>query len=96
MYELIHRLLVFLWFLSYMAVVYLALHMLAAKVSPTPDNRVLWFFSIITAPLTRPMRAVLPPGSPEGRVRLLTLVALVALWLGTRVLLGALGGVGSW
>ena len=94
MYELIHRLLVLLWFLSYTAVVYLALHMLVARVSQTPGSRLLWFFSVVTGPLTRPIRAVVAPGMPESRVRLLTLLVLVALWLGTRLLLGTMGGVG--
>jgi hypothetical protein len=94
MYELIHRLLVLLWFLSYMATIYLALHMVVARLSRAPDSRVLWFFAVVTAPLTRPVRVVVPPGTPEGRVRLITLLVLIALWLGTRALLGTLGGVG--
>jgi uncharacterized protein YggT (Ycf19 family) len=93
MYELIHRLLVLLWFLSYTAAIYLALHMVVARVSRAPDSRVLWFFSVVTGPLTRPVRAVLPAGTPEPRVRLVTLVVLVVLWIGARMLLGTLGGV---
>lgn len=93
MYELIHRLLVLLWFLSYTAAVYLALHIVVARVSSRPDGRVLWFFSVVTGPLTRPVRAVLPAGTPEPRVRLVTLVVLVVLWIGARMLLGTLGGV---
>ena len=93
MYELIHRLLVLLWFLSYTAAIYLALHILVARVSRTPGNRVLWFFSVITGPLTRPVRALLPADTPEPRVRLVTLVLLVVLWIGARILLGTLGGV---
>ena len=93
MYELIHRLLVLLWFLSYTAAIYLALHIVVARVARTPDNRVLWFFSVVTGPLTRPARALLPADTPEPRVRLVTLVALVLLWIGARMLLGTLGGV---
>lgn len=93
MYELIHRLLVLLWFLSYTAAIYLALHIVAARVTRTPDSRVLWFFSVVTGPLTRPVRAVLPADTPEPRVRLATLVVLVFLWIGARMLLGAMGGV---
>ncbi|HEY7252191.1 MAG TPA: hypothetical protein VIG37_16955 [Methylomirabilota bacterium] len=93
MYELIYRLLVVLWFLSYMAAVYLALHMMVARLSRAPDSRLLWFFSVVTSPLTRPVRALMPPGTPDGRVRLITLLVLVALWIGTRALLGTLGGV---
>ena len=93
MYELIHRLLVLLWFLSYTAAIYLALHILVARVSRTRDNRVLWFFSVITGPLTRPVRALLPADTPEPRVRLATHVLIVVLWIGARMLLGTLGGV---
>jgi uncharacterized protein YggT (Ycf19 family) len=93
MHELIHHCLVLVWFLSYMAATYLALHMLVARLSRAPDSRLLWFFSVITSPLTRPVRALMPSGTPERRVQLITLLALITLWLGTRVLLGRLGGV---
>jgi uncharacterized protein YggT (Ycf19 family) len=90
---LVYRCLVLVWFLSYMATVYLALHMVVARLSRAPDSRLLWFFSVVTSPLTRPVRALMPPGTPDGRVRLITLLVLVALWIGTRALLGTLGGV---
>jgi len=93
MSELIHRLVVLLWFLSYMASIYLALHMVVARFSGRPDSRLLWFFGVVTSPLTRPVRLVVPPGTPEGRVRLITLLVLIALWIGMRTLLGRMGGV---
>jgi uncharacterized protein YggT (Ycf19 family) len=92
MYELVHRCLVLVWFLAYMAAIYLALHMVVARLSRAPDSRLLWFFSVVTSPLTRPVRALMPPGTPEGRIRLVTLLVLVALWIGTRAILGMLGG----
>ncbi len=92
MHELIYRLLVLVWFLSYMAAIYLTLHMIVVRLSRAPDSRLLWFFSVITGPLTRPVRTW-APGTSEARVRLITLVALVAVWLGTRVLLSRLGGL---
>ena len=93
MHELIYRFLVLVWFLSYMAAIYLALHMIVARVTRAPDSRALWFFSVVTGPLTRPVRVWAPPGTSEARVRLITLIVLVAMWLGTRVLLGAMGGL---
>jgi uncharacterized protein YggT (Ycf19 family) len=90
--ELGYRALVLLWFLAYMAVLYLALHIVIARLVRTPDSRLLWFFSVVTSPLTRPVRALLPAGTPERRVRLVALVVLAALWLGARALLGVLGG----
>jgi uncharacterized protein YggT (Ycf19 family) len=94
MLELAHRCLVIVWFLSYMATLYLALHMVVARLSRAPDSRLLWFFSVVTAPLTRPVRALMPAGTTQGRVRLVTLLILLALWIGARALLGTLGGVG--
>jgi uncharacterized protein YggT (Ycf19 family) len=93
MNELIYRLLVLIWFLSYMAAIYLALHMIVARFTRAPDSRLLWFFSVITRPLTRPVRAWAPASTSEGRVLLATLVVLVALWLGTRLLLSTMGGL---
>jgi len=93
MHTLIYRLLVLVWFLSYMAAIYLALHMIVARFTRAPDSRLLWFFSVITGPLTRPARAWVSAGGSEGRVRLITLLALVALWLGARLLLGTMGGL---
>ena len=93
MSELAHRCLVLVWFLSYMATLYLSLHMVVARLSRSPDSRLLWFFSVVTSPLTWPVRALLPPDTPEGRVRLIALLVLLTLWIGTRALLGTLGGV---
>ena len=93
MHTLIYRLLVLVWFLSYMAAIYLALHMIVARFTRGPDSRLLWFFSVITGPLTRLARAWVSSGTFEARVRLITLLALVALWLGARLLLGTMGGL---
>jgi hypothetical protein len=93
MHELIYRLLVLIWFLSYMAAIYLALHMIVARFARAPDGRLLWFFSVVTGPLTLPVRSRMPAGTPEGRVRLITLLVLVALWIGSRLVLGTMGGV---
>jgi hypothetical protein len=84
--------LVIAWFLCYMASIYLALHALVARLSRAPDSRLLWFFSVVTAPLTRPVRAVLPPGTSEGRVRGVALGVYVALLIAARLALAALGG----
>jgi hypothetical protein len=91
--DLGYRALVLVWFLAYMAAIYLALHIVVARLARSPESRLLWFFSVVTAPITRPVRALLPVGSPESRVRLVTLVVLAGLGLGARALLGALGGV---
>jgi uncharacterized protein YggT (Ycf19 family) len=92
-YVLVYRLLVVLWFCAYMAGIYLLIHIVVARLVRSPESRLLWFFSVVTGPLTRPVRALLPPGTPEARVRVVTLVVLAAVWLATRVVLARLGGV---
>ena len=81
-----------LWFVFYMASIYLALHIVVARFSRAPDSRLLWFFSVVTGPLTRPVRALIPPGTPESRVRLVALGAYVALLIAARLALASLGG----
>ena len=93
MHEFVYRLLVLVWFVAYMAVIYLALHILLARLVNAPESRLLWFFSVVTTPLTAPVRAVLPTGIPEGRVRWITLALCMAVWLGARLLLAGMGGV---
>jgi uncharacterized protein YggT (Ycf19 family) len=90
---LIYRLLLLISFVAYMAALYLVLHILVARFSRTPTSRVLWFFSVLTGPLTRPIRAVLPEKITESQGRYLTLLACVLIWLATRLLLAELGGV---
>jgi hypothetical protein len=68
----------------FMAAVYLALHIVFARFVRTPGSPVLWFFGVVTGPLTLPIRAWLAPGSPEPRVRLLALGVYAALWLVSR------------
>jgi hypothetical protein len=92
MAELGYRLLVILWFVCYMAAIYLALHVIVARLTRAPDSRLLWFFSVVTGPLTRPVRALMPPGTPEARVRLIALGAYVALMIAARLVLASLGG----
>ena len=93
MYEFSYRLLVILWFLSYMATIYLALHIVVARFSRAPEGRLVWFFSVATGPLILPARALLPPETSEPRLRLVTFGVCVALWLGLRLLLSRMGGL---
>jgi hypothetical protein len=71
----------------FMASIYLLLHVIFARFITRPDSPVLWFFAVVTGPLTRPIRAVLASGTPEPRVRMVALGIYVALWLGVRILL---------
>ena len=64
------RLLLLLRLLCFMALVYLALHAICARLIARPDSKVLWFFSVLTAPLTWPVRTWMPLNAPEPRLRL--------------------------
>jgi hypothetical protein len=90
---LVFRLLLLISFVAYMAAIYVALHIVVAHFSKVPGSRLLWFFSVVTGPLTRPLRGILPTDMTESQVRYLTLGACVVIWLATRLLLAALGGV---
>jgi hypothetical protein len=93
MHEIVYRLLVLVWFVAYMAAIYLGLHIVLARFIRAPESRLLWFFSVVTTPLTAPVRAVLPRGIPEARVRWISLALCVAVWLGARLVLASMGGV---
>lgn len=77
----------------FMAWLYLLLHIFFARLIARRDSPVLWFFSVITGPLTRPVRAMLPPGTSEGRVRVVSLAVYAGLWLVARVALAQLAGI---
>jgi hypothetical protein len=70
-------------FVFMMATVYLAVHILFARLISSPQSQVLAFFAIVTAPLTRPVRVVLPTGMPEARVRAVALAVYLVLWIVT-------------
>ena len=79
--------------LFFMAWVYLALHVVFARVLTSRDSPVLWFFAVVTGPLTRPVRVLLPGGTPEPRVRTVALAVYFGLWIAVRALLTQLLGV---
>ena len=91
MYDLLYRAVFLLWFVAYMSVIYLGLHLIAARFARSPESRLLWFFSIVTEPLNRPVRAILPAGTNPARIRLVALLVYGILWLLLRTLLGELG-----
>ena len=80
--------------LLFMACVYLALHIVFARFVGR-DSPVLWFFGIVTGPLTRPVRALMPRDTPEPRVRTVALGVYVVLWLTVRAVFVGIGLAGS-
>ena len=91
MSDLLYRAIILLWFVAYMSVIYLGLHLIASRFARSPESRLLWFFSIVTGPLTRPIRAILPAGTNPTRLRLVALLVYGILWLALRTMLGELG-----
>lgn len=87
---LLIRLVLILGFLAYMAAIYLLLHIVFARFIHGPESRTLWFFSVVTRPLTRPVRPFLAPGTPETRFRLIALGVYAVFWLITKVLVAHL------
>jgi hypothetical protein len=75
------RILFLLRFLCFVAVVYLALHWTVRRFSVNPNSKLLWFFSVVTAPLTRPVKAWITPGASEDRIISTALIVYGVLWL---------------
>ena len=78
----------------FMAAVYLALHIVFARLIGRPGSPVLWFFAVVTGPLTRPVRATVARGMAEPQVRMIALVVYVVLWIAARVILHQVVAVG--
>lgn len=68
-------------FLCFMAVFYLALHKIVSRLSKKPNSKLLWFFSVITEPLTRPVRAWTMPGISDPQLLSRSLLFYGFLWL---------------
>jgi len=68
-------------FLCFMAIIYLALHKLVARLSQKPNSKLLWFFSVLTAPLTRPVRAWTMPGTSDDQLLSKSLLFYGFLWI---------------
>jgi hypothetical protein len=81
MAESILRLLVLLRFLCFVALVYLMLHVIFSRLISKPDSKILWFFSILTMPLTWPIRVWLTSKVSDARLRYVALVVYGLLWI---------------
>jgi hypothetical protein len=79
-------------FLCFMAVFYLMLHKIVSRLSKNPNNKLLWFFSVITAPLMRPVRAWTMPGTSDDQLLSKSLVFYGFLWL-CFIVLGRIAGL---
>ena len=93
MTESLLRLLVLLRFLIFVALVYLSLHVLLARLIAKPESKLLWFFSILTTPLVRPVRAWRAADASAAQLRSAALVFYGALWLVILLLTEMVAGV---
>jgi uncharacterized protein YggT (Ycf19 family) len=75
------QILVLARFLCFMAIFYLALHKLVSRLSHKPNSKLLWFFSVLTTPLTRPVRAWITPGASDDQLLSRSLLVYGFLWL---------------
>ena len=64
-----------------MALVYLALHVLVTRLIANPDSKVLWFFSVLTAPLLWPLRVWRAQDVPTARLLPVALGIYGVLWV---------------
>jgi hypothetical protein len=81
MTESVLRLLVLVRFLCFVALVYLSLHLIFARTISRPDSKILWFFSVLTRPLTWPVQAWLMPNVSESRLLFSAVVVYGLLWI---------------
>ena len=93
MIALFLRLLLVLGFVAYMAGIYLLVHIVFARIIRDPASPVLWFFSVITGPLTRPVRTFLPADVSDSRLRWVALAVCAVIWLLTKVVLAQVRGL---
>ena len=68
-------------FLCFVAVVYLALHWTVRRLGAKPNGKLLWFFSVVTSPLTRPLKKWMAPSAAEDRLISYALCFYGLLWL---------------
>jgi hypothetical protein len=64
-----------------MAIFYLALHKIVLRLSQKPNSKLLWFFSVVTAPLIRPLRAWTMRSGSQDQLLNKALLFYGFLWL---------------
>jgi len=75
------QLLVLLRFLVFIALVYLALHVLVSRMISKPEHKVLRFFALLTSPLLYPIRIWLGASASETRLLHTALMFYGLLWV---------------
>ena len=81
MIDPIAQIILLLRFLSFMAVFYLALHKIVARLSRKPNSKLLWFFGVLTAPLTLPVKRYSSPDATDGQIVTYALIFYGLVWM---------------
>lgn len=81
MIDALSQIFILIRFLCFMALFYLALHKIVAHLSRNPNNKVLWFFSVLTEPLTRPVRAWTMAGISTDQLLSRSMLFYGFLWI---------------
>jgi hypothetical protein len=81
MNRFVFQLIILLRFVCFIALFYLMLHILVSRIIKKPEHKVLWFFSVLTGPLTRPVRVWVGSDMPAQRLRWIALMFYGVLWL---------------
>ncbi|HET9915966.1 MAG TPA: hypothetical protein VFQ89_02585 [Candidatus Binatia bacterium] len=77
----IAQIVLLLRFFCFMAVFYLALHKIVARLSRKPDSKLLWFFGVLTAPLTWPVKRYSSPDATDDQIVSYSLIFYGLLWM---------------
>jgi hypothetical protein len=79
--DAILRIVTLLRFLCFIALVYLSLHVIFSRLISKPDSKVLWFFSVLTLPLTRPVQRWIDASASDSRLRRIAMVIYGLGWM---------------
>lgn len=77
----IAQIVLLLRFFCFMAVFYLALHKIVARLSRKPESKLLWFFGVLTAPLTLPVKRYSSPDATDDQIVSYSLIFYGLLWM---------------
>lgn len=66
--------------LCFMAVFYLALYKIVVRLSRKPGSKLLWFFAVLTAPLTLPVKKFSNPDASNEKIVSYALIFYGLLW----------------
>lgn len=66
---------------AFMVLLYLGLGWLSVRYGRNPESKVRAFFRLLCSPITRPVARLMPPGTGEARVLVVSIGIVAGLWL---------------